>query len=161
MYNTSVTKGTQESHGQIFQKLCKDLTYLLVNAFTKENPSKWYQLHADRRLFPFMLLGFLRLGQTCCPFHDDKHPSMKVDCRFRCFGCQAGEDISWQGGSLPGRPLCADGIQGERLWESHHKELASFTVERGCGRLEWWCLDLYFYDKRFCGIDTAVWTGVF
>ena len=22
-----------------------------------------------------------------CPFHDDKHPSMKVDRRFHCFGC--------------------------------------------------------------------------
>ena len=26
---------------------------------------------------------------ACCPFHDDKHPSMKVDRRFHCFGCQA------------------------------------------------------------------------
>ena len=30
MYNTSVTKGTQESHGQNFQKLGKDMPYLLV-----------------------------------------------------------------------------------------------------------------------------------
>ena len=27
---------------------------------------------------------------ACCPFHDDKNPSMKVDQRFHCFGC--GED---------------------------------------------------------------------
>ena len=27
---------------------------------------------------------------ACCPFHDDKTPSMKVDQRFHCFGC--GED---------------------------------------------------------------------
>lgn len=26
---------------------------------------------------------------ACCPFHDDRHPSMKVDRRFHCFGCQA------------------------------------------------------------------------
>lgn len=32
MYNTSVTKGTQESHGQNFQKLGKDMTYLLVKS---------------------------------------------------------------------------------------------------------------------------------
>ena len=30
MYNTSVTKGTQESHGQNFQKLGKDVPYLFV-----------------------------------------------------------------------------------------------------------------------------------
>jgi len=29
-------------------------------------------------------------GMMCCPFHDDKNPSMKVDNRFHCFGC--GED---------------------------------------------------------------------
>jgi len=31
-----------------------------------------------------------RNGMACCPFHDDKSPSMKVDKRFHCFGC--GED---------------------------------------------------------------------
>lgn len=30
MYNTSVTKGNQESHGQNFQKLGKDMPYLFV-----------------------------------------------------------------------------------------------------------------------------------
>ena len=29
-------------------------------------------------------------GMACCPFHPDKHPSMKLDERFHCFGC--GED---------------------------------------------------------------------
>lgn len=32
-------------------------------------------------------------GMACCPFHDDKHPSMKVDRRFHCFGCQADGDV--------------------------------------------------------------------
>ena len=31
-----------------------------------------------------------RSGMACCPFHQDKTPSMKVDRRFHCFGC--GED---------------------------------------------------------------------
>ncbi|WP_347024410.1 LPD28 domain-containing protein [Hungatella hathewayi] len=31
-----------------------------------------------------------RNGMACCPFHDDKNPSMKIDQRFHCFGC--GED---------------------------------------------------------------------
>ena len=34
-----------------------------------------------------------RNGMACCPFHDDKHPSMKVDARFHCFGCGADGDV--------------------------------------------------------------------
>ena len=34
-----------------------------------------------------------RNGMACCPFHDDKHPSMKVDRRFHCFGCQEDGDV--------------------------------------------------------------------
>ena len=30
-----------------------------------------------------------RNGKCVCPFHNDKNPSMKVDKRFHCFGCQA------------------------------------------------------------------------
>lgn len=30
---------------------------------------------------------------VCCPFHDDRHPSMKVDRRFHCFACQADGDV--------------------------------------------------------------------
>lgn len=32
-------------------------------------------------------------GMCKCPFHDDKNPSMKVDKRFHCFGCQADGDV--------------------------------------------------------------------
>ena len=34
-----------------------------------------------------------RNGMACCPFHDDKNPSMKVDQRFHCFGCGADGDV--------------------------------------------------------------------
>lgn len=33
-----------------------------------------------------------RSGLICCPFHGDKHPSMKVDRRFYCFSCGAQGD---------------------------------------------------------------------
>ncbi len=33
-----------------------------------------------------------RNGLACCPFHDDRTPSMKLDKRFHCFGCQADGD---------------------------------------------------------------------
>ena len=31
-----------------------------------------------------------RFGMARCQFHDDRTPSMKLDARFHCFGCQAG-----------------------------------------------------------------------
>lgn len=34
-----------------------------------------------------------RNGMAVCPFHNDKNPSMKVDRRFHCFGCQADGDV--------------------------------------------------------------------
>lgn len=32
-------------------------------------------------------------GMARCPFHHDRHPSMKLDQRFHCFGCQADGDV--------------------------------------------------------------------
>ena len=34
-----------------------------------------------------------RNGMCVCPFHNDHDPSMKVDKRFHCFGCQADGDV--------------------------------------------------------------------
>ncbi|MCD8153141.1 MAG: CHC2 zinc finger domain-containing protein [Clostridiales bacterium] len=34
-----------------------------------------------------------RNGMACCPFHEDRHPSMKIDQRYHCFGCQADGDV--------------------------------------------------------------------
>lgn len=34
-----------------------------------------------------------RNGMCICPFHNDRHPSMKVDHRFHCFGCQEDGDV--------------------------------------------------------------------
>ena len=34
-----------------------------------------------------------RSGMACCPFHDDRHPSMKIDERFYCFGCHTTGDV--------------------------------------------------------------------
>ena len=39
-----------------------------------------------------------RNGMACCPFHDDKHPSMKLDKRYYCFGCgEKGDAIDFVG----------------------------------------------------------------
>ena len=34
-----------------------------------------------------------RNGTACCPFHDDKHPSMKIDRNYHCFACGVGGDV--------------------------------------------------------------------
>ena len=41
-----------------------------------------------------LMAGFQanRSKMICCPFHNDKHPSMKVDRRYFCFGCAAKGD---------------------------------------------------------------------
>ena len=39
-------------------------------------------------------LRVLRNGMTCCPFHEDRHPSMKLNKDyFFCFGCGASGDV--------------------------------------------------------------------
>ena len=45
---------------------------------------------STRETAEFYGIKVSRTGMACCPFHDDKNPSMKVDQRFHCFGC--GED---------------------------------------------------------------------
>ena len=45
---------------------------------------------STREAVAFYGIEVKRNGMACCPFHDDKNPSMKVDQRFHCFGC--GED---------------------------------------------------------------------
>ena len=39
-------------------------------------------------------LRVLRNGMTCCPFHEDRHPSLKLNKDyFFCFGCGASGDV--------------------------------------------------------------------
>lgn len=45
---------------------------------------------STREVAAFYGIRISRNGMCCCPFHNDKHPSMKVDNRYHCFGC--GED---------------------------------------------------------------------
>ena len=45
---------------------------------------------STREVASFYGIRVNRNGMCCCPFHIDKHPSMKIDNRYHCFGC--GED---------------------------------------------------------------------
>lgn len=46
-----------------------------------------------------------RHGMALCFFHNDKHPSMKVDKRYYCFACQANGDVIDLVAGLYGLPL--------------------------------------------------------
>ena len=45
-----------------------------------------------RQAAEFYGLKVKRNGIACCPFHDDKHPSMKIDRNYHCFACGVGGD---------------------------------------------------------------------
>ena len=38
-------------------------------------------------------LAVNRNGMAICPFHDDHHPSLKLDTRYYCFACGASGDV--------------------------------------------------------------------
>ena len=47
-------------------------------------------------------------GMICCPFHPDRHPSMKVDARYYCIGChETGDVIDFVGRLFQLSPLDA------------------------------------------------------
>ena len=56
----------------------------------------------------FYGISVKRNGMACCPFHNDKTPSMKLDKRYHCFGCGAdGDVISFVGQMFGLQPLDA------------------------------------------------------
>ena len=59
-----------------------------------------------------------RAGMACCVFHDDRHPSMKVDTRYYCFGCHATGDVI----DLVGR------LFGLRPWDAARKLADDFGI---------------------------------
>lgn len=72
-----------------------------------------------------------RNGMACCPFHDDKTPSMKLDKRFHCFGCQEDGDVIDFVGKLfnlspkkAAEKIAEDfGVRydGLKLWDTHRR----------------------------------------
>ena len=45
-----------------------------------------------RQVAEYYGLKVKRNGTACCPFHDDRHPSMKIDKNYHCFACGVGGD---------------------------------------------------------------------
>lgn len=58
-----------------------DLFRNVKAAVTARQAAEAYSIHVNRS------------GMACCPFHNDKDPSMKLDRRFHCFGCGADGDV--------------------------------------------------------------------
>ncbi len=58
-----------------------DLFTLVKAAVTTRQAAEFYGLRVNLH------------GMTCCPFHHDQHPSMKVDGRYYCFTCHETGDV--------------------------------------------------------------------
>ena len=64
-----------------------------------------------------------RNGMACCPFHNDKTPSMKLDRRYHCFGCGADGDVIDFTAALYESP--SPGANPQRYSSGKHKSAAS------------------------------------
>ena len=62
------------------QKRLSELFRSVKSAVTARKAAEMYGLKVNRA------------GMACCPFHNDRAPSLKLDDRFYCFGCGATGD---------------------------------------------------------------------
>ena len=72
-----------------------------------------------------------RNGMACCPFHNDKTPSMKLDRRYHCFGCGTdGDVIDFKTKVSEGRKRLSDEVQlanDAKQWVEAIQEYANIT----------------------------------
>ena len=91
-------------------------------------------------------LSVSRNGMVCCPFHDDRHPSMKLnEDYFYCFGCGASGDVIDLAAKLFGlssyeaaKKLAADfGIAGQKpsILARLQRGKSQVETERRCFRV--------------------------
>ena len=110
-------------------------------------------------------LNVNRNGMAVCPFHRDRHPSMKVDRRYYCFGCGATGDVIdfvslLHGISAKAAALmlardfsipCGDGTDASR--QSAGKKLRQEAEEQKYRRMERHCFqvlaDYYHLLRRW------------
>lgn len=127
------------------------------NAVTTRQAAEYYGIKVTGR------------GMTRCPFHHDRHPSMKLDRRFHCFGCQADGDVidfvavyfslSVREAAMK---LAEDfGIRYEKqrplVWRKRKKKVKAASLEQNYGKLEKSCFSvlgqyrehLLFWKKRY------------
>ena len=99
-----------------------------------------------------------RHGMICCPFHNDKHPSMKVDGRYYCFGChetgdvinfvakvfdltpyEAAKKLAQDFGIDPHTPATVTMPKGKTVWQQRKDEgyCASVLIDYECLLKQW------------------------
>ena len=58
-----------------------------------------------------------RNKMACCPFHDDHHPSMKIDQNYYCFACGAkGDVIDFTSKTIRNIPVRGGTEADHRFW---------------------------------------------
>lgn len=80
--------------------LLKYRKYIIAKAFSKRKKeiavlsifSEVKERITARAAAEFYGLKVTKKGMACCPFHNDKHPSMKIDRFYYCFACGAKGD---------------------------------------------------------------------
>lgn len=76
----SISKALRE-HNENFKGVELNIFQAVKESVTARQAAEQYGLKISRN------------GMVCCPFHDDRHPSMKVDKGFCCFACGAKGDV--------------------------------------------------------------------
>ena len=83
----------------MFWSITKEVIHVNVFKAVKENVTA-------RQVAEHYGLKVSSRGMACCPFHDDHNPSLKLDERYYCFGCQAtGDAIDFAAAFLHLTPL--------------------------------------------------------
>lgn len=70
---------------ETFSKRKKEIAAMSIFSEIKERVTA-------REAAEFYGLKVLKKGIACCPFHNDRHPSMKIDRIYYCFACGAKGD---------------------------------------------------------------------
>ena len=72
---------------------------IIVKTFSKEKEKIYIEYFYRDKNAPYARqaaekygLAIRKNGMACCPFHSDKHPSMKIDKNYHCFACGIGGD---------------------------------------------------------------------
>lgn len=93
-----------------------------------------------------------RNGMTCCPFHPDRTPSMKVDARFHCFGCGAdGDVISFVEQLFHLQPIDA----ARKLAEDFHIDISSY-LKKPTDKKKFQAFTPYHPDEQALAEELAV-----
>ena len=76
----------------VFKTACATVSYTHLDVYKRQDLNVFEavkQSVTTRQAAEYYGIHVGRNGMACCPFHNDKTPSMKLDRRYHCFGCGA------------------------------------------------------------------------